>query len=243
MPPDPVESAEPASSGNQPASRTGSRVLVIGGAEPAASPLASRLAAAGHRLALQGGADLSGDRSGGPDPTRSERPGQPGPVLLAADRTDADAMAAVVSAAAGALGGLDAVVVLPATRPPAPPITLGPDAWADVWSHVLAADVLAAACVAHAAAQAYLTPPAAGGRIVLVTGRPGAGVPAMTADAAIAALGAELARELDGQGVAVSVLSARSGTAADRYAAEVAETVTMLLAAPALPGMSVRLGG
>jgi NAD(P)-dependent dehydrogenase (short-subunit alcohol dehydrogenase family) len=219
-------------------------VLVVGGHDPAGSPLASRLAAAGHRLALQGGAaDLPGDPIGASDHIG---PGRPGPVLLPADRTDADAMTAVVTAAAQVLGGLDAVVILPAARPAGPPITIDPGAWADAWSHLLAADVLATACVTHAAAQLFRTDSPTAGRIVLVTGVSGSdqpgGLPAVAADAAIAALGAELARDLAAQGVAVTVVSARPGMATDRFDAEVAETVTMLLAAPALPGMTVRLG-
>jgi NAD(P)-dependent dehydrogenase (short-subunit alcohol dehydrogenase family) len=236
----------PSASPEQRAGRSGARVLVVGGTGPVGRAVATRLAGLGHQLAVQGAGAIAMDAGRDDRPSDRADPAGVAPTLLPADRRDADAMSGVVPAACRALGGLDAVVILPAERPAAPPMSLHPDSWADAWSHVLAADVLAAACVAHAAAHLFRADPPTAGRIVLVTGGSGSGtpggLPAVAADAAIAALGAELARDLDGQGVAVTVVCPRPEPA-DRVAGDVAETVTTLLSGPALPGMTVRLGG
>jgi len=187
-------------------------VLVVGGSRDETARLAARLARAGHRLAVQSPLHALPPAAGTPgvEPSGTSEPhtGR-APVSLAADRADPEDLTRLVTAAERVLDGLDAVVILPGT--PAEPASLDSDpvSWAGSWSHALESDLLAVACLAHAAARSFVEQRQAG-QIVLVAGSSVAD-DASTLDstirAGVTALGAELARQLRGHDVAVTVLT------------------------------------
>lgn len=221
--------------GNPPRAR---RVLLIGADQPVGSAIAAGLADAGHSVALQQGETTDLAESGGlAHPTR---------ILLTADRADAEAMTRLVTDAEQALGGLDALVIMPGRRPAGPSMSCPPGQWADLWSDTLGSDLLAAACAVHAAARMFLSQHRSG-QIVLVTGgnsaQRGGGVLANAVDAALASLGSDLGAELGPQGVTVSVVHPRPGVSERDAGLQIAASIIWLLTSPGLPGMAVRLGG
>jgi NAD(P)-dependent dehydrogenase (short-subunit alcohol dehydrogenase family) len=221
----------------------GRRVLVVGGAEPLGGMVAERLIAAGHRIAVQGvtiPAEL---------PPSIEVEGEPyrafEPIPLAGDRSDSEDMVHTVARAEVALGGLDALVLLPAQQTSGIGLDADASTWSDEWSSALTTEVLAAACATHIAARSFLARRKAG-RIVLVTdGRDGAqsgAMPASATRAALSRLGADLTRELSPHGIGVSVVSTGTGGTQDFAVAQVADVVEVLLSTPVLTGVSSQIG-
>lgn len=221
----------------------GLKVLLIGGAEPLGAMVAQRLMAAGHRVAVNGvtiPAELPRPHDAPPAPFRVSAP-----VSLAGDRADAEDVVHTVARAEVALGGLDALVVLPAHHSAGVGLDADAGVWADAWSQALTTEVLAAACATHIAARSFLARRKAG-RIVLVTnGRdttnPGA-LPASATRAALGRLGDDLTRELGPHGIGVSVVTTGPGGTQDFAVAQVADVVEALLSTPVLSGVSSRIG-
>lgn len=219
----------------------GLRVFMVGGSEPLGNMIAERLILAGHRLAVHG-VTLPTDLQPNTD-TPAFRLAEP--LSLPGDRADAEEIVHSVARAEVALGGLDAVVVLPAQQ--ATSTTLDADAatWADEWSMALTTEVLAAACATHIAARSFLARRRAG-RIILVTnGRDGilsGAMPTAATRAALSRLGADLTRELSPHGIGVSVVTTGPGGAQDFAMTQVADVVEALLATPVLSGVSSRIG-
>jgi NAD(P)-dependent dehydrogenase (short-subunit alcohol dehydrogenase family) len=220
----------------------GLRVLVIGGAEPLGIMVTERLVSAGHRLAVHGAtipAELPEPAERGPLFRAFE------PIPLTGDRADAEEMVHTVARAEVALGGLDALVMLPARSGGGVGLDADAPTWADEWSLALTTEVLAASCATHIAARSFLARRRAG-RIILVTnGRDGpqsGAMPVAATRAAIGRLGADLTRELGPHGIGVSVVSTGPGGAADFAVAQVADVVEALLATPVLSGVVSQIG-
>ncbi len=231
------------------------RVVMIGGAEPLGSMVAQRLIAAGHRLAVHdvripaGDPDLGGaataraaDRT---STTAATVIPSVSPISLPGDRSDTDEVVHTVARAEVTLGGLDAIVVLPARHRPSTTLEADATSWADTWSAALTTEVLAAACASHIAARSFLARRRAG-RIVLVAdgrdGTPTGAMPASAIRAAISSLGTDLARELGPHGIGVSVVTTGAGGSRDFALAQVADVVEALLSTPVLSGVSSRIG-
>lgn len=219
------------------------RVLVVGGAEPLGGMVTERLIDAGHRLAVHGvtvppelppSIEVDGERY---------RVFQP--IALAADRSDAEDMVHTVARAEVALGGLDALVMLPAQHGSGVSLDADAGTWADEWSMALTTEVLAAACATHIAARSFLARRRAG-RIVLVTngldGAQSGAMPAAATRAALTRLGVDLTRELSPHGIGVSVVATGTGGTRDFAVAQVADVVEALLATPVLSGVSSQVG-
>ncbi|MGX5657362.1 SDR family NAD(P)-dependent oxidoreductase [Geodermatophilus nigrescens] len=170
---------------------TGARVLVAGATGVLGGALARALADAGARVALAG-------RDGGRlEALAAELGGAP---ASAVDAVDVDAVRAAVDAAAGALGGLDAVVVAWGV------VAFGPAADADdaVTEELFAVNTLAPMSLVRAA----LPHLADGGAVVLlsavVADAPTLGMAEYSASkAALSAWASVLRRELRGRSVAV----------------------------------------
>ena len=169
----------------------GARVLVAGATGVLGGALARGLAEAGARVALAG---RDGDRLGA---LAGELGGAP---AFAADAVDVDAVRAAVDGAAGALGGLDAVVVAWGV------VAFGPAAEADdaVTEELFAVNTLAPMSLVRAA----LPHLADGGAVVLlsaiVADAPTLGMAEYSASkAALSAWAAVLRRELRSRPVAV----------------------------------------
>ena len=169
----------------------GARVLVAGATGVLGGALARGLAEAGARVALAG---RDGDRLGA---LAGELGGAP---AFAADAVDVDAVRAAVDGAAGALGGLDAVVVAWGV------VAFGPAAEADdaVTEELFAVNTLAPMSLVRAA----LPHLADGGAVVLlsaiVADAPTLGMAEYSASkAALSAWAAVLRRELRSRAVAV----------------------------------------
>ena len=231
------------------------RVVLIGGAEPLGSMVAQRLIAAGHRLAVHDVRLPAGDPDlGGAATARSvDRTAAPAaavipsvsPISLPGDRSDTDEVVHTVARAEVTLGGLDAIVVLPARHRPSTTLEADATAWADTWSAALTTEVLAAACAAHIAARSFLARRRAGRIVLVADGRDGASTGAMPASAiraAISSLGTDLARELGPHGIGVSVVTTGAGGSRDFALAQVADVVEALLSTPVLSGVSSRIG-
>lgn len=221
----------------------GLRVLVIGGSEPLGGMVAERLIRAGHRLAVHGvsiPSEIDFALLGSAATFRMAEP-----LSLSGDRADAEDMVHSVARAEVALGGLDAVVVLPARQSSAIGLDVDAGTWADAWSLALTTEVLAAACATHIAARSFLARRKAG-RIVLVTnGRDGSlsgAMPTSATRAALSRLGADLTRELGPHGIGVSVVTTGPGGTQDFAVAQVADVVEALLSTPVLSGVSSRIG-
>jgi NAD(P)-dependent dehydrogenase (short-subunit alcohol dehydrogenase family) len=219
------------------------RVLVVGGAEPLGGMVAERLIGAGHRLAVHGvtiPAELPPSIEVDGEPYRAFEP-----IALAADRADAEDMVHTVARAEVALGGLDALVMLPAQHGSGAGLDADASTWADEWSLALTTEVLAAACAAHIAARSFLARRRAG-RIVLVTNglddaQAGA-MPAAATRAALSRLGVDLTRELSPHGIGVSVVATGTGGTRGFAVAQVADVVEALLSTPVLSGVSSQVG-
>lgn len=220
----------------------GLRVLVMGGSEPLGGMVAERLIGAGHRLAVSDVAipsDITPQRDrDGVTVATSE------PISLHGDRSDTEDVVHTVARAEVALGGLDALVILPAAHHT--PIGLDADAatWADEWSLALTTEVLATAAAAHIAARSFLARRRAGRIILVASGRDGSrsGVmPTATVRATLGRLGADLGRELAPHGIGVSVVTTGPGGAADFAVGQVADVVEALLATPVLSGMNAHI--
>ncbi|SHG87692.1 SDR family NAD(P)-dependent oxidoreductase [Geodermatophilus nigrescens] len=170
---------------------TGAKVLVAGATGVLGGALARALADAGARVALAG-------RDGGRlEALAAELGGAP---ASAVDAVDVDAVRAAVDAAAGALGGLDAVVVAWGV------VAFGPAADADdaVTEELFAVNALAPMSLVRAA----LPHLADGGAVVLlsavVADAPTLGMAEYSASkAALSAWASVLRRELRGRSVAV----------------------------------------
>lgn len=219
----------------------GLRVFMVGGSEPLGNMIAERLILAGHRLAVHGVTLPTDLQQNIENPTFRLAE----PLSLPGDRADAEEIVHSVARAEVTLGGLDAVVVLPAQQ--AAGTTLDADAatWADDWSLALTTEVLAAACATHIAARSFLARRRAG-RIILVTnGRDGSvsgTMPTSATRAALSRLGADLTRELSPHGIGVSVVTTGPGGAQDFAMTQVADVVEALLSTPVLSGLGARIG-
>lgn len=220
----------------------GLRVLVMGGSEPLGGMVADRLIGSGHRVAVQG-VTISADSDRSAATAGGYRIVEP--VSLAADRADAEDVVHTVARAEVALGGLDALVVLPGHHTTRVGLDVDAVTWADEWSMTLTTEVLAAACAAHIAARSFLARRKAG-RIILVTnGRDSsksAAMPATATRAALSQLGADLTRELGPHGIGVSVVTTGPGGLQDFAVAQVADVVEALLSTPVLTGVTSRIG-
>jgi NAD(P)-dependent dehydrogenase (short-subunit alcohol dehydrogenase family) len=205
--------------------------------------VAERLLVAGHHLAVHDvtlPADLDTSRAEHGIPA-----GVPEPVPLSGDRSDAEEMVHTVASAEVALGGLEALVILPVERPARIGLEADAIAWADAWSAALTTEVLSTACAAHIAARSFMARRTAG-RIILVanghdTARSG-NLPTGVTAAALTGMGADLARELRPHGIGVSVVTTSPGGTGDFAVAQVADVVSALLATPVLAGVSSRIG-
>lgn len=224
-----------------PARAQGLRVLVIGGSEPLGGMIAERLMVAGHRLALH---DVTVPATG-----RLERDRIPAkfpmvePISLQGDRSDSEDVVHTVARAEVALGGLDAIVVLPAR--PRFQTSLDADAvtWADEWSAALTTEVLAAACASHIAARSFLARRRAGRIVLVANGRDNVGaLPTSVTRAAINRLGADLTQELGPHGIGVSVVTTGPGGTQDFAMTQVADVVDALLATPVLTSVTSQVG-
>ncbi len=212
----------------------GRHVLVIGGIEPLGGVVVDRLLSAGHRLAVHNVSVWSDDRQ-----TPAEKSS---PVVLDGDRTDTEDMVHAVAGAEIAMGGLDALVVLPGEAFDTVGIDSDASSWADGWSRVLAADVLAVSCAAHTAARSFLARRRPG-RIILVTSghdqAVGTSMHAAVTSSAIGALAVELGRELRPHGVGVSVVNSTGPGGLHEFAVgQVADVIEALLATPVLSGVT-----
>ena len=219
------------------------RVLVVGGAEPLGGMVAERLIAAGHRIAVNGvtiPAELPPSVEVDGEAYRTFEP-----VPLAGDRSDSEEIVHTVARAEVALGGLDALVMLPGPHHPGVGLDADAGTWSDEWSLALTTEVLAAACASHIAARSFLARRKAG-RIVLVTdGRDGVrtgAMPASATRAALSRLGADLARELGPHGIGVSVVATGTGGTQDFAMTQVADVVEALLSTPVLSGVHSQIG-
>lgn len=221
----------------------GRRVLMIGGAEPLGGMVAERLIAAGHRLATHDVTLPANSPVLAEIASATVRVAEP--ISLPGDRSDTDEVVHTVARAEVALGGLDAIVILPAKRSSVTTLDADVTTWADEWSAALTTEVLAAACAAHIAARSFMARRRAG-RIILVangSGNASAGaMPTSATRAAIGRLGEDLARELGPRGIGVSVVTTGTGGAQDFAMMQVADVVEALLSTPVLSGVNSRIG-
>ncbi|MGY1731274.1 SDR family NAD(P)-dependent oxidoreductase [Geodermatophilus sp. SYSU D01045] len=133
-------------------------VLVTGGSRGIGRAIARAFAGRGDRVAVHWGS--SKERA---EAVLAELPGS-GHALVQADMTDADAVGAMVDAAAEALGGLDVLVNNAGVFVASPPLTASFEEWQDVWERTLAVNLLGAA---HATFRAVPHLRAAGGGAVV----------------------------------------------------------------------------
>ncbi|MGY1793769.1 SDR family NAD(P)-dependent oxidoreductase [Geodermatophilus sp. SYSU D00525] len=133
-------------------------VLVTGGSRGIGRAIARAFAGRGDRVAVHWGS--SKERA---EAVLDELPGS-GHALVQADMTDADAVGAMVDAAAEALGGLDVLVNNAGVFVASPPLTASFEEWQDVWERTLAVNLLGAA---HATFRAVPHLRAAGGGAVV----------------------------------------------------------------------------
>lgn len=217
----------------------GLRVYLLGGSEPLGGMIAERLIRAGHRLAAHG-VTLPTDIE---SPQGAFRIAEP--LSLPGDRADAEEIVHSVARAEVALGGLDAVVVLPAQQAPSTSLDADAVTWADEWSMALTTEVLAAACATHIAARSFLARRRAGRIVIVTNGRDrslSGAMPTSATRAALSRLGADLTRELGPHGIGVSVVTTGPGGARDFAMTQVADVVEALLSTPVLSGVSSRIG-
>lgn len=219
------------------------RVVVIGGAEPLGGMIAERLIAAGHRIAVHDVTIPANNRLDRSPASATFRTVEP--ISLQGDRSDSEDVVHTVARAEVALGGLDAIVVLPARQRFQTSLDADAATWADEWSAALTTEVLAAACASHIAARSFMARRRAG-RIVLVAGgrdgAPTGAMPTSVTRAAIARLGADLTRELGPHGIGVSVVTTGPGGTQDFAMTQVADVVEALLATPVLSSVTSQVG-
>lgn len=215
----------------------------MGGSEPLGSMVAERLIVAGHRLAVHD-VTLPADVQQPPDvgPARYQFAE---PVSLDGDRSDAEEVVHTVARAEVTLGGLDALVILPADS--GMPVTLDADAaaWTDAWSLALTTEVLAVACAAHIAARSFLARRKAGRIVLVINGRDevaAGSMPTAATREALSRLGNDLTRELSPHGIGVSVVQTGPGGVGDFAVAQVADVVTALVSTPVMSGVTSRIG-
>jgi NAD(P)-dependent dehydrogenase (short-subunit alcohol dehydrogenase family) len=187
---------------------TGRRVLVTGASRGVGRAIATRFATQGDRVAVH-----HRDSAALAEQLVAALPGD-GHVVVQADMADAEAVRAMVDAAAAALGGLDVLVnnagVFGANPEPPHPV-FGTDfaQWQLMWRHTFDVNLFGAANAAWAAAQHMR---GRGGRIVNVSSR-GAfrGEPQQPAygasKAALNAMGQSLAVALAPYGIAVATVA------------------------------------
>lgn len=222
------------------------RVLVIGGSGTVGSAVVRALTTQGARVAVH-----SEGRAAEADQLVATLPGE-GHLGVAGDLSDGDAVAGLVRFVDAAFEGLDVVINAASFgESAASPSILGSSLteWTDAWTASLTFDVLGAATVAHAAANAFVER-GVGGRIILLAarGRPfgqwRGSVTAATEDC-VAALGAALATELAPQGVSVTVIGSGSAAAPGWSPDVLADTVAWLASGPSvvLPGAVVTIVG
>ncbi|MDQ2737964.1 MAG: SDR family oxidoreductase [Actinomycetota bacterium] len=221
------------------------RVLVIGGSGTVGSAVVRALTTQGARVAVH-----SEGRAAEADQLVATLPGE-GHLGVAADLSDGDAVAGLVRFVDAAFEGLDVVINAASDESAASPSILGSSLteWTDAWTASLTFDVLGAATVAHAAANAFVER-GMGGRIILLAarGRPfGQRRGSVTAatEECVAALGAALATELAPHGVSVTVIASGSAAAPGWSPDVLAETVAWLASGPSvvLPGAVVTIDG
>ncbi|MGY1779453.1 SDR family NAD(P)-dependent oxidoreductase [Geodermatophilus sp. SYSU D01036] len=133
-------------------------VLVTGGSRGIGRAIARAFAGRGDRVAVHWG--TSEERA---EAVLAELPGS-GHALVQADMTDAEAVGAMVDAAAEALGGLDVLVNNAGVFVASPPLTASFEEWREVWERTLAVNLLGAA---HATFRAVPHLRAAGGGAVV----------------------------------------------------------------------------
>jgi 3-oxoacyl-[acyl-carrier protein] reductase len=180
----------------------GRAVLVTGASRGIGAAVAQAFAAAGDRVAVHHGR--------GAQRARDVAAGLPGDghVVVGADLADADAVRAMVDAAAAGLGGIDVLVNNAGVFSPHPIDETGYEAWQRAWRDTLAVNLVGAANVTWCAVRHM----GRGGRIVNVASR-GAfrgepGQPAYGASkAGLVALGQSLARSLGPRGIAVTAVA------------------------------------
>ncbi|MGW4645560.1 SDR family NAD(P)-dependent oxidoreductase [Kitasatospora sp. NPDC004289] len=183
---------------------TGRRVLISGASRGLGRAVARAFAANGDRVAVHYGSREEEARA-----TLDSLDGT-GHVLVGGDLTDpaGAGAAAVVGAAAEALGGIDVLVNNAAVNTPHPPATTAYEQWVAAWQQHVSVNLLATAHLSHLAAR-HMIDQGTGGRIVNIGSR-GAfrGEPDHPAygatKAAVHALGQSLAVALAPHGIAVA---------------------------------------
>jgi NAD(P)-dependent dehydrogenase (short-subunit alcohol dehydrogenase family) len=173
--------------------------LVTGASRGIGAAVARAFAGAGDRVAVH-----YATRREQAERVAAELPGE-GHAVVGADLADAEAVRAMVEAAAGALGGIDVLVNNAGAIEPHPIDETAYEEWTGAWERTLAVNLVGAANVTWCAVRHM----GRGGRIVNVASR-GAfrGEPRQPAygasKAGLVALGQSLARALGPRGIAVT---------------------------------------
>jgi 3-oxoacyl-[acyl-carrier protein] reductase len=181
----------------------GRAVLITGASRGIGRAIARAFAAAGDRVAVhhKDSAELAAS-------LLDELPGT-GHAIVRADLADADAVRAMVDAAAAALGGIDVLVNNAGVFTPHPITEVSYEQWQQEWRATIGVNLVGAANVTWCAVR-HMTRP--GGRIINVSSR-GAfrGEPDSPAygasKAGLNALGQSLAVALAGHGIAVTTVA------------------------------------
>ena len=183
----------------------GRAVLVTGASRGIGAAVARSFAARGDRVAVH-----YGRRAEQAEEVAAELPGT-GHLVVGADLRDADAVRAMVDAAAEGLGGLDVLVNNAGIfDPPHPLAETDYEAWQAAWHDTLGVNLVGAANVTWCAVRHMLR--AGGGRIVNISSR-GAfrGEPTHPAygasKAGLIAFGQSLARALGPKGIVVTAVA------------------------------------
>jgi 3-oxoacyl-[acyl-carrier protein] reductase len=182
----------------------GRAILVTGASRGIGAAVAREFAAAGDRVAVHYGASRDAAEE-----VAASLAGD-GHVVVGADLADPEAVRAMVTAAAEALGGLDVLVNNAGVFTPHPITETTYEEWQRAWHDTLAVNLLGAANAAWCAVPHMIE--AGGGRIVNVSSR-GAfrGEPRSPAygasKAALVAFGQSLARALGPHRIAVTTVA------------------------------------
>ena len=139
------------------------RVLVTGASRGIGRAVAATFAAAGDRVAVHYGRSREDAQA-----VLGSLPGE-GHVLVQADMTSADEVAAAVDSAAEQLGGLDVLVNNAGVFQAAPPVGTSYQHWQAVWSRTLATNLTGAANATFCAVPHLVR--AGGGAVVNVSSR------------------------------------------------------------------------
>lgn len=222
------------------------RVLVLGGSGTVGGAVVRALAAQGARIAVH-----SASRPDEAARLINTIPGD-GHLSVAADLSDAEAVAGLIKTVDEAFDGLDVVInAASSAESGARTGIVGSSLsdWTDAWTSSLTVDVLGAATVAHAAAAAFVAR-GRGGRIILLAARGRPFMPArspvtVATEQSVVAMGAALATELSVHGIGVTVIGSGSAASSGWSPELLADTVAWLASGPAssLPGAVVNVAG